>query len=110
MNQEMSIAEMIKKTSDIIELFKQIEPRVWGVEAMAVELSAEVGTLTDTIMIQEGYRKLRPGTSIDLEDDIADILFMLIRIANHYGIDLEKAYRTVLVETRQKLEARLADQ
>lgn len=105
----MQVAELIEKTREIIRLFKEVEPRAWGVEAMAVELTAETGTLADTIMIQEGYRRLRAGGEIDLEDDIVDIMFMLIRIADHYGIDIEAAYLKMLDITRTKIERRIQE-
>jgi NTP pyrophosphatase (non-canonical NTP hydrolase) len=74
---------------------------------MVTELVGEVGTLADSIMIQEGHRPSRNGSRVDLEDDIVDIMFMLIRIADHYDIDIENAYKKMIKQTRRKLEDRL---
>jgi NTP pyrophosphatase (non-canonical NTP hydrolase) len=103
----MSISELITLTREIIVLFEKVELRPWGIETMMNELTGEVGTLADTIMITEGYRQARPTDTPDLQDDIADILFMLIRIADHYHIDLEAAYRQMIAETRGKLQQRI---
>lgn len=104
----MQVAELVEMTRALIKLFKQIEPRDWGIEAMAVELTAETGTLADSIMIQEGYRQMRQGGELDLEDDVVDIMFMLIRIADHYQIDLEAAYTKMIETTTAKVKARIA--
>jgi NTP pyrophosphatase (non-canonical NTP hydrolase) len=99
----VQISEMIEKARELISLFEKVEPRVWGVEAMAVELSEEVGSLADSIMVTEGYRPGREGRQIDLEDEIADVIFMLIRIADYYDIDLEQACTRMINRTREKL-------
>ena len=77
-----------------------------GFPVMVTELVGEVGTLADSIMILEDYRRPRNGEHIDLEDDIVDVLFMLIRIADHYKIDLESAYSKMIDQTREKLTER----
>jgi NTP pyrophosphatase (non-canonical NTP hydrolase) len=101
----MKVSDMIHMTRDITRLFDK-EVGEWDVPVMVTELVGEVGTLADSIMIQEGHRRPRNGEHIDLEDDIVDVLFMLIRIADHYKIDLESAYRTMIDRTRRKLEDR----
>lgn len=106
----MQVAELVELTRSLIKLFKQVEPRDWGIEAMAVELTAETGTLADSIMIQEGYRRMRQGGELDLEDDVVDIMFMLIRIADYYQIDLEAAYTRMIETTTAKVKARIQAQ
>ena len=102
----MNVSEMIEMTRDITRLFDEaVGP--WDVSVMVTELVGEVGTLADSIMIQEGHRPSRNGGRVDLEDDIVDIMFMLIRIADHYDIDIENAYEKMIKQTRRKLEDRL---
>jgi NTP pyrophosphatase (non-canonical NTP hydrolase) len=100
---------MILLTRTITRLFdKLVGP--WNSNIMVTELVGEVGTLADSIMIREGHRPPRESSdTIDLEDDVVDVLFMLIRIADHYDIDLEQAYKNMILETREKLEQRLRD-
>lgn len=102
----MNVSEMIKMTRDTTRLFdKAVGP--WDVSVMVTELVGEVGTLADSIMIEEGHRPSRNGDRVDLDDDIVDILFMLIRIADHYHIDIESAYEKMIHQTQRKLGDRL---
>lgn len=99
----MKVSDMIYMTREITRLF---DKRVghWDASVMMTELAGEVGTLADSIMIQEKKRPPREGSEIDLADDVVDILFMLIRIADHYDIDIEQAYVNMIETTRRKLE------
>ncbi len=105
----MEVSKMVEMTQEITALFDKEVPRQWSIEAMMTELVAEVGTLADSIMIKEGYRHLRGENELDLEDDVVDILFMLIRIADFYHIDLDQAYPKMIDMTRKKLMNRLQD-
>ncbi len=102
----MTIQELVDETKRLQNRFSELESRPWTIETYAVELLAEAGTLADSIMIQEGYRQIRPGQEINLDDDICDILFVLIMIANHYSIDLEESYVSMLKSTFEKLDKR----
>ncbi|GHP00748.1 hypothetical protein KSF_107950 [Reticulibacter mediterranei] len=105
----MKISEMVARTRDVTSLFdKLVGP--WDPTVMMTEMAGEVGTLADSIMIREGHRPPRDGVDVDLEDDIVDVLFMLVRIADHYGIDLERTYQIMILEVQQKLEHRLKEQ
>jgi|GEM_PF-1097071 DNA repair photolyase/NTP pyrophosphatase (non-canonical NTP hydrolase) len=103
----MKVSDMVEMTREVTRLFDR-DVGEWNVNVMVTELVGEVGTLADSIMIQEGHRPSRNGDHIDLEDDIVDILFMLIRIADHYKVDLESAYSDMIKRTRRKLEDRLS--
>jgi NTP pyrophosphatase (non-canonical NTP hydrolase) len=102
----LQVSDIVRMTREITRLFDQ-DVGEWDVPVMLTELTGEVGTLADSIMIKEGYRLPGNGYHIDLEDDIVDVMFMLIRIADHYNIDLEKEYEKMIGITRQKLENRL---
>ena len=101
----MKVSDMVRMTREVTHLFDE-EVGKWEVPVMVTELVGEVGTLADSIMIREKHRQPRNGEHIDLEDDIVDVLFMLLRIADHYKIDLESAYCTMIDRTRRKLEDR----
>ena len=104
--EKMTIEEMVAETRRLQMRFREVESRRWTIETYVVELLAEAGTLADSLMIQEGYRQLRPGQEIDLEDDICDILFVLIMIADYYQICLEDAYASMLRNALEKLDKR----
>jgi NTP pyrophosphatase (non-canonical NTP hydrolase) len=103
MKKRATIQKIVDATRQLQERFQEVENRSWTIETYVMELLAEAGTLADSIVIQEGYRLLRPNQTIDLRDDIADVLFVLIMIANHYGVSLEDAYISMLRETAEKL-------
>jgi NTP pyrophosphatase (non-canonical NTP hydrolase) len=105
----MEVSEMIAMTREVTRLFDKLVGR-WNSSVMVTELVGEVGTLADSIMIHDGHRPPRENSeAINLEDDVVDVLFMLIRIADHYDIDLEQAYRKMIEETHEKLERKLHD-
>ncbi len=108
MTGNITIEELVCETKRLEKRFQEQESRPWTIETHVMELLAEAGTLADSIMIQEGYRQLRPRQKIDLEDDISDIIFVLIMIANHYGISVGDAYTTMLRKAFKKLDKRQA--
>jgi NTP pyrophosphatase (non-canonical NTP hydrolase) len=99
----MNFKQAMDETKQVASLFEQTGSRPWSIEVKTVELASEVGTLADTIMIKERFRFPRENQTIDLEDDVVDVLFVLFLIAEHYGIDLDTAYQRLLNETREKL-------
>jgi NTP pyrophosphatase (non-canonical NTP hydrolase) len=102
----MEVSDMMAMTRETTRLFdKAVGP--WDMSVMVTELVGEVGTLADSIMIKEKHRPARNGEEIDLEDDIVDVMFMLIRIADHYNIDVESAYEEMIEKTQRKLKDRL---
>jgi NTP pyrophosphatase (non-canonical NTP hydrolase) len=108
MNEQITIQDLAQKTAELQDIFRKIENRPWDINAFLIELTAEVGTLADSIMIKEGYRELRPDQNpIDLEDDICDILFVLFMIADHYKINIGESYLSMINLTLKKLENKI---
>lgn len=92
-------------TRKVINAFDHVEQRPWTIEVTTIELMKQVGDLARHIMMMEHYylpdRASQPNykTSVeDIGDELADILYCLIRIAEHYHIDLEAAH----VQARRK--------
>ena len=85
----------IKKT---ISRFQKIEGKEWGIEGATIELAKQVGQLSALVMNREGYyysERERLSSDYDstdekIADELADIMFAVVRIANHYTIDLLK--------------------
>lgn len=95
----MEFHKLIDRTMEVVREFEKVEKRPWGVEGAMMELTKQAGELAKRVMMMEGYYMAgRDGmeeykTSVaDIADELSDILFCTIRIASHYGIDLEKEH------------------
>lgn len=95
----LSFRDEVQRAERIIEKFEKIEGRSWGAEGACLELSKQVGELSRCILMQEKYyfsgRDKNPlyATGIDqIGDELADVLYAIIRIARHYNINLEEAH------------------
>jgi NTP pyrophosphatase (non-canonical NTP hydrolase) len=95
----MEMKEVIEKTRKVIKDFEKREPKKWTPEIMITELVKQVGGLSKQIMmLEQNYviqRNDHPQYSYSKEqlaDELSDILFMIIRIADFYKIDLEKSH------------------
>ncbi len=94
MNQ--SFEDAINEIRKNIKRFKKIEGREWGVEGSMIELAKQVGELSALVMNQEQYyfadrNKLNDKYASSKEriaDELADIMFAVVRIADHYDINL----------------------
>ena len=59
---------------------------------MAV-LTEEVGELARVMARKYGDQSFKPGERDDLSDEMADVLWVLICLANQTGVDLTEAFR-----------------
>ena len=99
MNKKYTFQELIEITKIIIEKFEKVEQRPWGIEGTMIELTKQTGDLAKHIMMFEKYylekRADNPyykTSKEDIADELADILYCLIRVADHYKINLEEAH------------------
>lgn len=85
---------------NIIKRFEKIEGKPWKIDGSMIELSKQVGDLSKLVMSYEGYYPKDRGkkdnqylaTKEKIAEELADLLFMIISIADYYEIDLEKAH------------------
>ncbi len=96
---------MLELARRVIAGFDARERRPWTIEAATIELAKQVGDLARHIMVAERYylpdRDVDPNyatTKDEIADELADLLLAIIRIADHYEINLEQAH----VRTREK--------
>lgn len=99
MENGLMFKEIVDKSLNVIKQFEEVEKKKWGVEGAMIELSKQVGELAKNVMMIEGYymagRDSLPEykTSKDkIADELSDVLFMVIRIADYYKIDIEKEH------------------
>lgn len=81
---------------DIIRRFEKIEGKPWGAEGAMMELTKQVGELSKNVMMREGYYFFDAADKDNLKkkigNELADVLGQIIRIADHYDIDLLAAH------------------
>lgn len=94
-----SLADLSKINRTIAAAFDEREQRPWGVEVLLIELSKQVGDLAQAVLTTERYylpeRETDPRYASGrgrIGDELADILYCVLRLADHYGIDLEQAH------------------
>ncbi|WP_297550393.1 nucleotide pyrophosphohydrolase [Thermococcus sp.] len=75
----------------------------WKPFEMLAALMEELGELADAMLGYEGVKG--KATKDKLQEELGDVLFALICIANHYGIDAGKALRAS-VEKYQKRDSK----
>lgn len=98
-DKEIIWQDMLALTRRVIAAFDRVEQRPWSVETDVVELAKQVGDLARHVMMAERYylpdRSPDPRYGADRDvigDELADILYCLIRIADRYEIDLAQAH------------------
>ncbi len=100
MDNGLTFKEAVKLAEDIVDRFEKVEQKKWGAEGALIELQKQVGELSKLVMSQEGYYfsnrekmdKQYESTTEKIGDELADILYAVIRLAKHYNVDLEKAH------------------
>ncbi|MBI2798526.1 MazG-like family protein [Candidatus Saccharibacteria bacterium] len=93
---QQSFEDSINEIRKTVSRFQKIEGKQWGVEGAVIELSKQVGQLAAVVMNREGYyyadrekdNSIYEASNNKIADELADIMFAIVRIADHYGIDL----------------------
>jgi len=101
----MSLEEIKKSSRSLFDRFKEVEPKRWTIEGSVMELATEVGDLTEIILRKEYYKQnIYEDLDYQIRDEISDVLFVLMRIADYYQINLDDAYKEMekLVDERLK--------
>lgn len=94
--EDESFEGIIGEIKNTISRFQKIEGREWGIEGAVIELTKQVGQLSALIMNREGcYYSEREkegvaheATNDNIADELADIMFAVVRISEYYNIDL----------------------
>jgi uncharacterized protein YabN with tetrapyrrole methylase and pyrophosphatase domain len=114
MSDNLKFKELVDLTKKLIEKFEKIEGRSWGIEGSMIELNKQVGQLSALVMMEENYypkdRKKDDSRNLTskekIGDELSDLLFMLIRIAEFYKIDLEDAHLKALKEANEYIDSK----
>lgn len=89
-----SLKQLQKIVDDWIN---QFEEGYWSPLSMLASLMEEVGELAREINHREKFKKKKEAEpEVDIGLELADILFSLICLANHYEVDLEGKFKEVM--------------
>jgi len=81
------------------ELIKELGG-YWKPFEMLAALMEELGELADAMLAFEGVKGR--ATLENVEEELGDVLFALLCIANHYGIDAEKSLLKTVSKYRKR--------
>ncbi len=108
---DISFQQAIELYRAIYRRFAQVEGRPWGAEGAIIELTKQVGELAKYVMVMERYyfsqRQAIEGYDANRDkvgDELADIVAQVVRLADHYQIDLVGAYLKAREEEARSLD------
>jgi len=107
MENRKSFQEVVADTRALIAEFEKREQKKWGIEGAMIELMKQVGELSRSVMLKEKYYPKDKVGDDNIGDELYDIFFMTVRIADHYGIDLEKECEKEVKYTMEKFSKEL---
>ena len=104
-----TFAEMEEMYKGVVKRFRKIELQEWNAEGAMIELSKQVGELAKQVMIKERYYALE-GDVDDVDErlgnEMADVIAQVMRLADFYKIDLEKAFIAAREDEDRYLKSR----
>ena len=104
-----TFAEMENMYKEVVKRFNKIELKEWKAEGAMIELSKQVGELSKQVMIKERYYALEgdvPDIDKCLGNEMADVIAQIMRLADYYKIDLEKAFMEAREDEDRYLKSR----
>ncbi|HRH30935.1 MAG TPA: hypothetical protein PK886_02635 [Candidatus Paceibacterota bacterium] len=97
MENNLTFKEAIDLAKDRICRMQKLEGKPWNAEGSFIELSKQVGDLAKVIMRYENYyyQETKSDKEVlkeEISDELADVLYVIIRLAHNYDINLEDAH------------------
>jgi len=82
----------IEEAQEKVDLWiKKYGVRYFDIKTNMIVLTEEVGEMARVIARQHGEQSQKPNEILNLEDEIADVLWVLLCIANQSDINLTEA-------------------
>ena len=75
-------------------------------ETWLLDLVSEVGELAKSLLKATNYGKAKLHISKEVEEELGDVCFSLLALANELGLDLEKALIRVLKKYERRIKSR----
>ena len=96
----MSFAPIQKQVDDYIAQFTK---GYFSSLAMLARLTEELGELARALSHAEGFKKPKPGEGEEsVEEELCDLLFVAICLANSRQIDLDEAFARAMTKYRER--------
>src|SRR5512133_2558000 len=100
----MSFAEAQKEVDAWIS---QFEEGYWKPLSMLARVTEEVGELARLLNHEYGEKPKKPGEPPqEIGEEIADVVFVLLSLANSLDIDMDEAFARVMTKYRSRDAAR----
>lgn len=100
LNDLMKQAEVIRLKYD--ELNAKQGKSTWGIRDYAMGFAGDFGDLQKLVMAKENLRDI-PDVDEKLAHELADCLWSILIIANHYGLDLDKEFKTTMAHIADRI-------
>jgi len=84
--------------STVDQWIYQYDVRYFDIKTNMIVLTEEVGELAKVIARQYGEQSVKEGDVLNLSEELADVLWVLLCIANQTGTDLTDALRQNIVK------------
>lgn len=95
--------ELTNAQRRVDEWISQFEEGYWPPLAILARLVEEVGELARLLNHEFGEKPKKPGEEDqELTEELGDVLFVIISLANSQGIDLDSALEGVLEKYRTR--------
>jgi len=94
----------MKALQDVVREFCETRGLKCSLEFRFLDLVSELGEFAKEIIKATDYGKRRFEFRREIKNELGDLFFSLIVIANHLDIDLEKALRLVLEKYEKRIK------
>lgn len=101
-----SFSDLQKRADQVRALYGELNEKnigkQWDAKDYAMGFAGDLGDLLKLVTAKEGMRKI-DDVDTKLEHELADCIWSVMMLANHYNIDLERAF----TQTMDELESRI---
>jgi NTP pyrophosphatase (non-canonical NTP hydrolase) len=102
-----SLQELMLRAEEIRKLYEESNAlngkEAWRIRDYAMGFVGDVGDLQKLVMAKENLRDIE-GVDAKLGHELADCLWSILVLANHYGIDLEKEFVNTMDVITKRIE------
>lgn len=88
--------------TEVDQWVKTIGVRYFGELTNMAILTEEVGELARVMARKYGDQSCKAGEELNLADEMADVLWVLVCLANQTGVNLEEAFRVNMLKKTQR--------